>query len=207
MCCAAEIVKELWYLLLVICGCSISIYFAEKHWWGFLCWWWQNEAASSCEGPPHHINASPPRLVFVPCSADPPAALGHVEPLPAGAARSPGHLHGDQVPNSCSHHSCLSSLHGSNLTCNVIFFYLFRELCELGPSIKDVLWFVGVLSLVDLFGAHEIDCYKPVVLQRSCVSERQAGSLLTTLLLIPVLTPCLNWNLHLAPTEVSSCSS
>lgn len=87
------------------------------------------------------------------------------------------------------------------------FFYLFRELCELGPSIKDVLWFVGVLSLVDLFGGHEIDCYKPVVLQRSCVSERQAGSLLTTLLLIPVLTPCLNWNLHLAPTEVSSCSS
>lgn len=206
MCCAAEIVKELWYLLLVICGCSRSIYFAEKQWWGFLCWWWQNEAASSCEGPPHHINASPPRLVFVPRSADPPAALGHVEPL---LQVQPGVL-GTFVEIKCpipAHITAACPLYMGLIWLATWFFYLFRELCELGPSIKDVLWFVGVLSLVDLFGGHEIDCYKPVVLQRSCVSERQAGSLLTTLLLIPVLTPCLNWNLHLTPTEVSSCSS
>lgn len=65
----------------------------------------------------------------------------------------------------------------------------------------------------DLWGFHHWydwgswDCYKPLVPQGSCVNERQAGSLFTSILLILVFNPCLFWNLHLAPTEVSYHSS
>lgn len=47
--------------------------------------------------------------------------LGAHGAAPAGAARRPVHLHGRQVPSSCSHHPACPVLHESDLTCQVIF--------------------------------------------------------------------------------------
>lgn len=142
------------------------------------------QSCSSCGGPAHHINKSPPGLVFVPPSPGAVrAAWGTWSSLCSCSQES-------WAPSWASipaHITAALPLQSSNLTCKVIFFFFFFKLFR-------ALWAwpfpkacsVRVLSLVGLFGGCEISCYKPV-LQRSCVSERQAGNLLTTLLVILVL--------------------